>query len=205
MHFESLKLVSDSKWQDIEGFDIFPKGSWRTLYKRPIDKRTGDLQWRIIHGIITTNRHKAHIDPTVKDECPFCFESEDVHHLFLQCERLKPMFLLLEEWSKDLNYEFTLKGFIYGPKYKYQNRKRDVLINFLYGQAKLAVWLTRKVKLNRGVSTDVNMTLRGLISARLTVEFAYYKMVGDLDTFNLTWALNDVLCNLEDGILQMNV
>ncbi len=171
MHFESLKCVPDSKWQGIEGFDGSPKGSWRTLYKCPIDKRTGDLQWRIIHGIVTTNRHRAHIDPTVRDECPFCFEHEDVYHLFLQCERLKPMFLLLEDWSKNLNYDFTVNGFIYGPKYKYQNRKIDVLIIFLYGQAKIAVWLTRKEKMNGGVSTDVNMTLRGLISAWLTVEF----------------------------------
>ncbi len=50
---------------------------------------------------------------------------------FLQCERLKPMFLLLEEWSKNLNYKFTVKGFIYGPKYKYQNRRIDVLIHFV--------------------------------------------------------------------------
>lgn len=205
MHYESLKDVLDSKWQGIDGLDGSPKGSWRTLYKRPIDKRTGDLQWRIIHGIIATNRHRAHIDPTVRDECPFCFEHEDMYHLFLQCERLKPMFLLLEDWSKNLNFEFTLNGFIYGPKYKYQNRKTDVLINFLYGQAKLAIWLTRKERMNGGVSTDVNMTLKGLLSARLTVEFTYYKMVGDLDVFKHTWALNAVLCDLEDGNLHMNV
>ncbi len=87
---------------------------------------------------------------------------------------------------------------------EYQNRRIDVLILFLYGQAKLAVWLTRKEKMNGGVSTDVNMTLRGLISARLTVEFAYYKMVGDLDTFTFTWGLNDVLCKVEDGVVQMS-
>lgn len=56
--------------------------------------------------LITTNRHRAHVDPTVRDECPFCFKHDDVYHLFLQCERLKPMFLLLEEWSKNFNFEF---------------------------------------------------------------------------------------------------
>ncbi len=44
----------------------------------------------------------AHIDPTVRDECLFSFEHEDVYCLFLQCERLKPIFLLLEEWSINL-------------------------------------------------------------------------------------------------------
>lgn len=60
----SLKCVSDSKWQRLVGYDVSPKGSWRTLYKLPIDKRTSD-QWRIIHRARTTNRH---VDPTVREE-----------------------------------------------------------------------------------------------------------------------------------------
>ncbi len=51
IHFESLQCVPESKWQGIEGCDGSPKGSWRTLYKCPINKRTGDLQWHLIHGI----------------------------------------------------------------------------------------------------------------------------------------------------------
>lgn len=86
MHFELLKCVSDSKCQGTEGFDVSLKVSWRILYELPIDKRTADLQWWIIHGAITTDRHRTHIDPTIRNECPFCFESEDMNQLFLQCE-----------------------------------------------------------------------------------------------------------------------
>jgi len=50
MRVQELKLVRESKWLEIFGIDTSPKCSWRTLYKIPTDKRTGDLQWRIIHG-----------------------------------------------------------------------------------------------------------------------------------------------------------
>ncbi|KAI2644792.1 Polymeric immunoglobulin receptor [Labeo rohita] len=52
----------ESKWHDFFGSGSSPKGCWRTLYKPPIEKRSGDLQWRIVHGLIATNRYRAHID-----------------------------------------------------------------------------------------------------------------------------------------------
>ncbi|KAJ3615285.1 hypothetical protein NHX12_018853, partial [Muraenolepis orangiensis] len=39
--------------------DSSPKGSWRCLYKLPVEKRTADLQWRIVHGAIATNRTRV--------------------------------------------------------------------------------------------------------------------------------------------------
>ncbi len=42
-----------------------PKVAGGHFTKRPIDKRTGDLQWRIVHGAIATNRHVLHLNPNV--------------------------------------------------------------------------------------------------------------------------------------------
>ena len=56
------------------------------LYKRPIKKRTGDLQWRIVHGKIATNRHRA---PRSRDMGGvFCGECETLKHLCVGCSRL---------------------------------------------------------------------------------------------------------------------
>lgn len=38
-----LSGVMSSKWTAFFGMDISPKGSWRSLYKRPVDKWTGNL------------------------------------------------------------------------------------------------------------------------------------------------------------------
>lgn len=75
-HLNTLQSVSESKWLEVLGPGESPKGRWRSLYKLPIEKRSGDLQWRVVHGIIATNRHRAHLNPEVGVGCPFCSEEE---------------------------------------------------------------------------------------------------------------------------------
>lgn len=202
MRFQELKQVRESKWQEIFGTDLSPKRSWRTLYKIPTDKRTGDLQWRIVHGIVTTNKHKAHLDSSATDMCPFCSEIESIFHLFLECNRLEPLFQMLKEWCDMLGHVFSQESFIYGPKYRYKTRNVDVFLNYLYGQAKLSIWLTRKAKIVGKGSTNIVLTYKGLMSARLTIEFAYYELVGNLVTFEEVWCLNGILCKISDGCLE---
>jgi len=96
--------------------------------------------------------------------------------------------------------------FIYGPKYNKKKKEVHVLLNFLYGQAKMAIWLSRKRKLNDGVSTDVVAVLKGLIQSRINIEYCYYKAVNDLDVFRGKWGIEKCLCDVDsDGCLQMNV
>ncbi|KAK0155421.1 Transposon TX1 uncharacterized protein [Merluccius polli] len=57
-----LAGVRESRWLDVLAPGSSPRGSWRSLYKPPIEKRCADLQWRVVHGAVATNRHVAHID-----------------------------------------------------------------------------------------------------------------------------------------------
>ncbi|KAL6468959.1 hypothetical protein MHYP_G00224830 [Metynnis hypsauchen] len=78
--------VSQAHFLDgVFGADSSPKGCWRVLHKCPIDKRTADLQWRIVHGAIATNRHRVHLDPSVGEGCLFCPQIKSFFHLFVQC------------------------------------------------------------------------------------------------------------------------
>ncbi|KAL6484119.1 hypothetical protein MHYP_G00061640 [Metynnis hypsauchen] len=65
LHRNSLDGLKESRWLGLLAPASSPQGSWRSLYKPPIEKRAGDLQWRIVHGAVATNRHVAHIDPTI--------------------------------------------------------------------------------------------------------------------------------------------
>lgn len=58
----SLAGLKESRWTEYFGPGSSLKGSWRCLYKQPIEKRTEDLQWRIVHGAIAMNRYQAHLD-----------------------------------------------------------------------------------------------------------------------------------------------
>ncbi|KAK3531870.1 hypothetical protein QTP70_033418, partial [Hemibagrus guttatus] len=112
LHKESLKRQKASKWPGMLNPDFLVRDRGRTLYKPPVEKRTTDLQWRIIHGAVATDRHVAHLDPAVKGECRFCGEKEDLEHLVLKCQRLKGLFKLLKSWFQKFDEEFSEKVFI---------------------------------------------------------------------------------------------
>lgn len=137
INYQTLKDVRDIKWTMFFESGSSPKGSWRSLYKRPIEKRVGDLQWRIVHGIIATNRHKALLNVSDDEGCPFCGVS--VFHLFIECPRLDQILGLMESWSIQFIGSFNQELFIFGPKYSTKNKSKVVLLNFLYGAAKLAI------------------------------------------------------------------
>jgi len=42
-------------WRDKLGLTEDKKPVWRVLYKPPLTKRSGDLQWRILHGAVAVN------------------------------------------------------------------------------------------------------------------------------------------------------
>ncbi len=106
-HMNSLSMHSFSKWMETIEPDFLERDRWRALYKPPIEKRTADLQWRIIHRAIATNRHVAHLNPAVGGECRFCMVEETVEHLFLRCSRLGSLFRLLNAWFRGFGEEFS--------------------------------------------------------------------------------------------------
>lgn len=55
----------------------------------------------------------------------------------------------------------------------------------LIGQAKMSIWLSRRNKMKGLGSTDAILMFRGLVAARLKVEFTYYRMVSNLEEFVL--------------------
>lgn len=191
--------VTSSKWTDFFGVDISPKGSWRSLYKCPIDKRTGDLQWRIVHGAIATNRHVVHLNPNVGVGCPFCSENETIFHLFVQCVRLGDLFSFLFQWVLSLGEDLSHQLFIFGPKYFVSRKNVLVLLNFVFGTAKLAIWKTRKNKMLGKDTLDPLLMFKGLVASRLKIEHAYYKLVGCLPMFVNIWAINGVLCTVNEN------
>lgn len=75
MNYQDLKELKESKWTLVLSGSS-PKCSWWSLYKKPTEKRVGDLQRKIVHGVLATNRHIARLNPLVGEGCPFCNISE---------------------------------------------------------------------------------------------------------------------------------
>lgn len=121
--------------------------------------------------------------------------------MFLKCERLQSLFCILEEWVQNLGGVFTPVLFIYGPKYIKSRREEHVLLNFLFGQAKLPIWLSRKHLLINAGSTDVVSVLKELFKSRIKIEFTYYKLVNDMEMFKGKWAVNHCFCDVDECLL----
>ena len=195
-HNSSFSTMVESKWRDLRDPDSSPNDGWRVLYKPPVEKWMADIQWRIVHGILATNKYRAHFDSSTGEGCPFCSLTETLEHLVLTCPRLEELFNLLKDLVKGLGENFNIPSFIFGPKYTPRKRPVIVLINFLFANAKMAIWRSRRNKMLGTGCTDPVLCFKGLVSARVKIEHAYYKLTSDLDAFFKKWAINDVLCSL---------
>ncbi len=186
----------DTPWRDFFKLDADRRPQWRALYKPPLIKRGGDLQWRILHGAIVVNSFISVINPEIGDKCPFCNERETIFHAFVKCARLEPLFLLLGNIFASCSETFSLDVFILGFKYVRKRRFCCQLLNFAIGQAKLAVYMSRKKKIEHNLEQNIIAVFSNMVQTRILTDFNYYKHMDDLDTFENIWCCNGALCCL---------
>ncbi|MPV02346.1 hypothetical protein FVA96_24450 [Escherichia coli] len=167
----------------------------------PLKKRTADLQWRILHGAVASNAFISVINPTVLSKCPFCDLRETIYHVFTECKRLTSFFSLLTSVFSLFNVVFTEKIFIMGAAYKKAEKEKWQLLNYLSGEAKMAIYLSRKARVKDREGQEARAVWLVNIRARLWLEFRFYKHIGDVDTFKQRWCFNNVVCSVEKNEL----
>ena len=92
---KGLESRADTPWSAALKLDSGVRPEWRALYKPPLAKRVGDLQWRILHRAVAVNAFVSVINTNASQECPFCYQRETVFHAF-SCLRLQPLFCMLQ-------------------------------------------------------------------------------------------------------------
>ena len=170
------------------------KPQWRVLYKQPLEKRTGDLQWRILHGAIATNAFISVLNPDVFTKCPFCDLRETVFHMFTGCNRLTEIFSVLTLVFNLFGLAFNESVFIMGAGYNRKQQHKWQLLNFILGEAKMAIYLTRRNRIENREGQNVKAMWQAKLRARLRLEFNFYKQTGDLEGFKEKWCFNEILC-----------
>jgi len=188
-------------WREKLGIDDDDKPVWRVLYKPPIEKRTGDIQWRVLHGAVAVNAFVSLINPNVSSDCPFCKRRETIFHCFLECSRLYEMFCLLDVLFMSFGEIFSSKIWILGPKYSVVQRKKSQLLNFLIGQAKLAVYMTRRNKIEGREGQNEVTVFKNMVKARVMFDFKFYNLMNDSESFLLKWCFNGAICTVEEEML----
>ncbi|XP_035990392.1 mucin-3A isoform X4 [Fundulus heteroclitus] len=178
---------------------------WRILYKPPVRKWTGDLQWRILHGAIATNSFLSIISPGVLNVCPFCGLSESVFHVFMECVRLMGFFSLLTRCFSLFGVVFTNAVFINGVHYSRATKAKSQMLNFLIAEAKMAIYISRRDKLQAGHHLDAVALWKCNVKARVRLEFHFHRATQNMDDFMQLWGFNKILCGVsKEGELQFN-
>lgn len=196
-----LNKKIDTPWRDFLQLNENTKPEWRALHKPPLTKKIGDLQWRILHGAVAVNAFISILNPEIDAECPFCTERETIFHAFVKCARLEFLFMVLENIFLRCNETFTMVSFILGFKYVLKKRFVCQLLNFVLGQAKLAVYMSRKKKVEQNLRQNIVAMFSNMVKARILIDFAYYKLMDDLITFEGIWCYNQALCSVFEGDL----
>lgn len=204
VHYRQLKDRPDTKWRSWLSISEEVCPSWRLLYKPPISKRCGDLQWRLLHCVVASNSFISKLDDTVSPECPFCKAPDSVFHMFSECFRLSPLFELLEKIIVKLGFSYTKSLFILGCRYKRSWQQQCTLANFLIGQAKLAIFKTHQCK-NAGEDVNMVTLFKSLVKSRVVIEYTYYQHTNNVLYFEWRWGFGGALVNVgETGNLVFN-
>ena len=131
----------------------------------------------LLHGNLATNMFQSQVDRNVGESCMFCNEPESVHHMFVECHCLLSLLSLLSALCGEMGVVFSWGLYTLGPMYSVRTKLRDLLMNFLFGQAKLTSWITRHDGLQGLVLVDPELLFKGMVSARLHAEFEFYSFV----------------------------
>lgn len=191
----------DTPWRGHLSIENDVKPFWGSIYKPPLTKKVGDLQWRVLHGIIAVNAFISILNPTVQDKCPFCMNRETIFHCFMHCERLSSLFVLLETLFSCVDEVFTMTVFIFGFKYCKNKKRKGRLLNFIVGQAKLAIYISRRYKILYDSNCVVELVFKGLIKVRIRHNFTFYLSMKKVENFEDIWSVENLLCWVDNDVL----
>ena len=199
-----LNGKTDTVWRETLQMECECRPVWRVLYKPPLNKRSGDLQWRILKGALGVNSFVSKINPSVSTKCPFCEEPETIFHCFMECFRLKVLFGTLKVIFSNCDEDWSEMAFILGAGYSRGNARKWQVLNFVVGQAKLAIYKTRKNQLLNVSGVEILPMFTALVKARIRVDFGFYSLMNDIDAFIFHWCFNEALCSVVEEQLGFN-
>ncbi len=197
---KALDKKNDTPWRGVLHVKESEKPEWRVLYKSPLSKRIGDLQWRLLHDAIAVNAFVSVINSDVDQNCSFCSQKETVFHAFMQCSRLCSSVIVLNNIFNCFNECFSMKVFICGFKYSQSHKYQCQLFNFILGHAKMAIYTTRIEKNDHGVCNDLKTVFTNSVKSKILIDFNYYEVMNDCAKFELIWCLKGDLCEIIDEL-----
>ncbi len=96
---------------------------------------------------------------------------------------------------------FSMQMFISGFKYVRRRASECQLFNFVLGQSKMAIYVSRRNKVENISGQDVLMVFANLIKSRIIIDFNFFKAMNDLSSFEIKWCSINVLLSVCEGMI----
>lgn len=196
-----LNGQTDTPWWRHLGLSPDVKPAWGSIYKPPLSRKHADLKWRILHGIVACSSFVSVLNAAVRDSCPFCHMRETVFHCFYDCQRLLTLFLFLKTVFTMCGENFNQQVFIFYFSYTRHQKEKCQFLNFVLGTSKMAIYMSRKRKVEEDRVIEPKMLIINMMKARLLIDFNFYKANNDLLSFQQLWCFNNILCSVKEGTL----
>ena len=165
------------------------------FYKSLLKKRTGDLQWRILHGAIAINALISVIKPTVLSGCPFCGKVQTVFHSFYECQRLWKLFDVLEKFFIRFGEKWSKVALSFGAGYKKADACKWQLLILIVGEVKLSIYSSRKNKVEDRAGQEALPVFISLMKDRVWLDFRFHKEMNNIDELLKQWCYKYALCS----------
>uniref|UniRef100_UPI00358E00EE tetratricopeptide repeat protein 38 isoform X3 n=1 Tax=Myxine glutinosa TaxID=7769 RepID=UPI00358E00EE len=132
----------------------------------------------------------------ISEQCPFCGQTETLPHVYVRCDRLTPLFVFFKMLLAWFSFVFDFPAFIFGPSGRF-NFSTTILIHFFLAQAKLAIYKTRKSKIQNDLySTDhVLEMFKALCVSGVKLEFC---CCSEVQLFEKQWCVRDAFCKIAE-------
>lgn len=74
------------------------KPDWVLIDSVKIDREVSDLNYKAADDILPVRELLHRFTSTVRDQCPYCMQSETIYHIFMECPFIQPI------WNAILKY-----------------------------------------------------------------------------------------------------
>jgi len=218
-HFYQLLLnknfqppISRLFWESI--FDNFDISKFAGItHLKPKSPDMIDLDFRILHNIIYTNKQLKKMRIIDNECCAYCrIVVEDLQHIFFKCSRIKEIisFIMyhIENLLRDMPNNFVnllnleklvLLGFCKETKYV-----NFYFLNFFLSQARICIYKTRGLFAKTGNDIDTVSYFKRCLENNVNYLFHYYGMCNNLDPINKYVLNNNCLVTKKNDLLQFN-
>ena len=100
-----------------------------------------------------------------------------------------------------LGESFTKLVFIFGFKYRKNCSHKCELLNFIIGQSKMVIYISRKRKVECNLVVDLKVYLARSLRSRILIDYRFYREVKDVESFSRRRCYGAALCEVEEGEL----